>query len=334
MQQLEKRFYERSEIAEILDIDAKSQNFKRSARNKLTNWGYSFSEVKKGFRITRAPETAQERLSELMIRIFDIDVQVDVYAFACFINLFSCYEEFSTMPWDERVKDMKKLCNVDIAASTLKKWYQKLDKLNLVSRDKTDKAYWQTSRVDGVKLRRMVDGNEHLDKEMKEYFAHRKELITNHISSALASGEKNYKKITAEAWEEAQKILWSTYQCCYYSCGKISLNIIGECAQEIFELVEEISKSEFTEYEVVVSTRIVPVVPKSDNALYQKDTTGSTQNIQEILQTNTNNNTESAAELPPPSGFAAQKKKSLEELRLEAQLAMDKANGVKEEFVF
>ena len=86
----------------------------------------------------------------------------------------------------------------------------------------------------------------------------------------------------------------------------------------------------------------VAVVPKSDNALYQKDTTalyqkdttGSTKKIQEILQTNTINNTESAAELPPPSGFAAQKKKSLEELRLDVQLAMDKANGIKEEFVF
>ena len=49
---------------------------------------------------------------------------------------------------------------------------------------------------------------------------------------------------------------------------------------------------------------------------------------------NSIDNTESAAELPPPSGFAAQKKKSLEELRLDVQLAMDKANGVKEEFVF
>lgn len=264
MQQLEKRLYAREELAEILDLNVKSSHFARDVKNKLANWGYDFEYNRKGATITRAPETAQERLAEIIIRVFDIDIQVDVYAFACFINLFSCYPEFSTMPWDERVKDLKTVYDVDIAASTLKKWYAKLNKLNLVTKDKTDKTYWKTSFVNGEKRREIVDGNEKLGLEMTEYLETRKELLNEYISSALASGKKDYKKITAEAWENAQKVLWSTYHCCYYSCGRISLNIIGECAQEIFELVNEISEGECTEYEVVVNTSLVPVKKDKD----------------------------------------------------------------------
>ena len=259
MIQLERRYYERVEIGEITGVNPKSQNFKRNVENKLTNWGYSFSYGKKSFTITRAPETAQERLAEIIIRVFDIDIQVDVYAFACFISTFSWYVEFSQMPWDERAKEMKILYGITISGDTLKKWYGKLNKMNLITKDKTDRAYWKTSIEDGVKIRDMVEGDEELESEMKAYLDTRKELLNEYITSALASGKKDYKKITAEAWENAQKTLWNRYQCCFYSCGKITLNIIGECAREIFELVDEISEGEYQEYEKVVNTALVPV---------------------------------------------------------------------------
>lgn len=74
MEQLEIRFYPREEIAKIIGIDPKNQNFKRKVSSVLNNWGYSFTYGKKSFTITRKPQTPKERLNEIMIRRYDLDI--------------------------------------------------------------------------------------------------------------------------------------------------------------------------------------------------------------------------------------------------------------------
>ena len=40
MEQLELRFYTREEIAEVLSMSVKRNNFGRDVRDKLSKWGY------------------------------------------------------------------------------------------------------------------------------------------------------------------------------------------------------------------------------------------------------------------------------------------------------
>lgn len=44
------------------------------------------------------PATAEARLTEIRIRQYDLDVQINSYAFSCFITAFSDIEGFVSMP--------------------------------------------------------------------------------------------------------------------------------------------------------------------------------------------------------------------------------------------
>ena len=262
MKQLEKRLYEREELAEVLNLNLKSSHFARDAKNILTNWGYDYEYSRKGANITRAPESAEERITEMMIRIFDIDIRSDIFAFACFINLLATYYEFTMMPWDERAKEIKDIYEVVISADALKKWYRKLVNKGFVDKSRSEKTYWRTCYVNGMKIREVVDDDKSIQ-EMREYWQHGKEVRESFIANAISSGRKDYKQINTESWKYCNEALWRNYQWCYYSCARIDLNILGECAQELYELINEISEGGYKEYEIVVNTSIVPIENKN-----------------------------------------------------------------------
>ena len=90
MEQLEKRFYPREELAEIAGLDIHGHNFSAQMKSYLERWGYGYEFVpRKGFLITKIPETAEEKLVELLRRVFHVDTQIDTYAFSCFVFAFS-----------------------------------------------------------------------------------------------------------------------------------------------------------------------------------------------------------------------------------------------------
>lgn len=74
MQQLEIRKYNRQEIADLLELDSKNQNFKRNLENKLNKWGYKYIYSKNIIEITYQPTTAKEKLTEIMIRKYKLDI--------------------------------------------------------------------------------------------------------------------------------------------------------------------------------------------------------------------------------------------------------------------
>lgn len=148
MKQLEKRFYAREELAEITGIDAKSNHFARDVKNTLTQWNYNYEYSRKGALITKQPETAEERLAEIIIRAYGMDVRLDVYGFACFISLLLEDEEFRAMPWAERERVMSEEMGVTISFETMKKWCAKLIGKNMIAKS-ADKAYWGTCLVEG-----------------------------------------------------------------------------------------------------------------------------------------------------------------------------------------
>lgn len=221
MQQLEKQFYSREEIAELLTVKI-TDHFKRDVINKLDKWGYKYKYSRKGVEITGAPATAQEKLKEIMIRQFDLDIQVDVNAFACFVKLLIDYEDFMNMPWEQRVKEIKEIYNVSVEKRTLERWGNKLISKNLIAKG-FDRVYWSTTYINGKKERIRVDGDPEAEAEMAAYMARKKEL---------AALSKDFNENFA--------ILWKEFGCCYYSCSSLVLNAIDENIQEICELVDEI----------------------------------------------------------------------------------------------
>ena len=79
MEQLEKRFYPREELAEIAGLDIHGHNFSAQMKSYLERWGYGYEFVpRKGFLITKIPETAEEKLVELLRRVFHVDTQIGV----------------------------------------------------------------------------------------------------------------------------------------------------------------------------------------------------------------------------------------------------------------
>ena len=83
---------------------------------------------------TGKPETAEERLREILIRKLNLDVQVDAYAFACFICAFTDIGSFDSMPWEERAELMKYKYGVDVSDRTLRNWCSKLISSNIIQK--------------------------------------------------------------------------------------------------------------------------------------------------------------------------------------------------------
>ena len=259
MNQLYEKFYSRDQIAELLKLDCKNTNFARKVKDTLSNWGYSYEYSRKGVNITRKPQTPIEKLSEIMIRVYDIDIQIDAFAFASFLFLLLCDETFITMPWGERQRYMKEEMNVDVSERTLKSWASKLIKKDMLHKDKSVKEIWGTAYLDGGKVRFQVFGDINAERQMEEYMNDRTKTLEKYISNEKEKGRKDWKAIYKEAWQETINYLWSKYNCCYYCCSRLVLNAIGDEAQEIFELVNEIQD---TDYVVVCNTSIVGIQVK------------------------------------------------------------------------
>ena len=265
MKQLEKKFYSRQEIADILDVNiGDNKHFKRNVENKLQKWGYGYEYSRKGVEIIKQPTTAEEKLAEIIIRKYDMDIQIDVYGFACFISLLLEDEEFRSMPWGERERVMREEMDITLSESTLKKWCAKLINMNMIAKITAEKTYWGTCVIDGEKIRFAVSGDESAEKQMAEYMDFRNERVQEYTSSALASGRNDYGTIKKEAWSSALAEAWAKFHACYYGCSSLALNAIGDEAVEIYELVNEIRDTEPKDYVVVVSTAIVPIGIKND----------------------------------------------------------------------
>lgn len=80
---------------------------------------------------------------------------------------------------------------------------------------------------------------------MLKYMEDRENMLKAYILQEKEKGRKDWEAINKEAWQETTKQLWGQYHCCYYCCSRFVLNAIGEDAQEIFELVNEIQDTDY-----------------------------------------------------------------------------------------
>lgn len=239
MKQLEKRFYSREEIGEITGVDAKSQNFKRNVSNKLTNWGYTAIYGKKSFTIERIPETAKERLSEIMIREYGLDIQCDCYDFAIFMFcLLEDSDGFSSMPWQQREVFLKDVWNVNVSFETLRKWCAKLIKSNTVAKNKDNKTYWITTSVNGVKYQEELDDGR--NNPLWQKYWHKFFELQKTGQGGSAYSELGY---------------------CVYSCPSFVFSAFDDTGllEEVIELVKEIADEDAADTEVRYSVEFIDV---------------------------------------------------------------------------
>ena len=198
--------------------------------NTLTKWGYQFDwPARRDITITKKPETAQERLGELMMRQFGMDVQVDVTVFARFLYLLLTYTGFDSMPWFVREAFFQMEYGIHIAESTLRKWASHLIEHEvLLKGDRADGECWKTSHKDGTRVR------EHIDPESAgylQYKARRTELLDQYKKEDLSS---------SEVWKQTYRSLWGEFNCCYYFCPRFAINALGHDIDEVIDWMEKI----------------------------------------------------------------------------------------------
>ncbi len=186
--------------------------------------------------ITSIPTTATERLSEIMIRQLNLDVQIDCYAFAAFITAFTDIEGFDSMPWEERARILFLKKGVSVNEKTLRNWCSKLIRSNTIA-NVSGITYWKTEYINGIKIRTQVQRE-----DSKVYYNRRSELIKQLTRECLLLG-MSQEEARKEAWKNVYLILWDEMHCCYYCCKTFLFNAFSDNGPlyEVFELAKEIT---------------------------------------------------------------------------------------------
>jgi len=193
--------------------------------NTLNKWGYTYTYTRCAIEITSAPESAAARLNEIMIREFKLDIQIDSFAFACFLKAFSEVDGFCSMPWKEREEIFKAAYGITVSERTLKSWGAKLIERGLLAKE-GERSCWRTLYN---KQRELVTGDQEAEAEARAWFAERAQMVKE-------------CKNNQEAYKKAFSALWGKYGCCYYYCKGFELAAYDEKTkklfQEIYELVD------------------------------------------------------------------------------------------------
>lgn len=242
MQQLELRKYPRAEIAEALSVNLRdSKHFARNVKNKLSKWGYGFDYKPEAVTILRKPETAKERLAEIVYRCFGIDIQVDDLQFACFIAAFTDIEGFDQMPWKERSARYFKQYGVWVEDRTMRNWCSSLIALGIIAKSGKGLS-WKTTIENGKKSRRPTEERDR--DEIWTYYQRRRTISAELYQEALSKGDPP-RVAKRKAYEDTYKALWAEFHCCYYYCKCFTLNALSEDYQqelwEVYELSQELA---------------------------------------------------------------------------------------------
>lgn len=247
MKQLELREYPRAEIAEILSVNLNdSGHFKRNVENKLKKWGYGYHYETAAVEIISKPETPEDRLSEILLRVFGIDIQVNPIQFACFVSAFTEIDGFDSMPWGEREKQYYLFYGFCVDERTLRNWCSQLIRRGIVIQCK-EYTCWRTDIFHEKKTRRKIEGCE---KDVVREYTDRKHALYAEYYSLFSASSLTQEAAKKYAWKKAYEALWSEFGCCYYYCKSFTFTAFTEQEQdlvlEVYELVQEIVEN--TEY--------------------------------------------------------------------------------------
>lgn len=243
MIRLEQRAYSRREISEITGIPQNykdgrvNRNFIGRVRERLENWHYEV-ETPRGSAviITRQPETALDRLHEIMMRKLGFDIQVRPLEFACFMHFMMTVPDADCMPIEERLdfinQNYKMVC---LSKSTLERWIESLSDCHALIIDNHAAVRWKSEKINGRVSRTKVDGDPELLEERRRYTERMHELFRERSKTGL-TGKALSGSVFQTLWQEfgfgygrpSPTLVWN------------GITMSPELYQEILSLVTEI----------------------------------------------------------------------------------------------
>ena len=240
MVQLEEKTYTKAELGQILGFNAKDKNFKRNVENTLKKWRYEyeFPPYSKTITITYVPE-GEDKLAELLVREYGLDVQTEAADFACFIHAFNYIEGFHSMPWAERTRVISETYGVNVCDKTLRNWANKLLADGVIMKNDYQKTYWKSAKISSIEtIREPAEKSEFV-----AFYKYRSEEYRKNINKLIMEESVELDKVRAEAYRLAHFAAMSKFGgWCYYSCKSFELSAFDDKSlQEIFEIVEEIA---------------------------------------------------------------------------------------------
>ena len=246
MIQLQEKVYTKAEIAGVLGLNIKDSHFKRNVENTLTKWGYQYEypPYSKTITITYVPE-GEDKLAEILIREYSLDVQIDSAAFACFIHAFNNVDSFYSMPWGERANMLQKVYGVEVCEKTLRNWANKLLSAGTLAKSDFTKTYWKSAKISQKEtLREQTTKEEYI-----KYYKYKSEQYKANIANLITTGNEDFYKVKAEAYKLAHYAAMNKFGgWCFYSCKALMLSSFDEKSLvEVMEIVEDIAPS-FAEY--------------------------------------------------------------------------------------
>ena len=212
-ERLELRFYSNKEIAAIAGLDAHDHNFAETMRTCLTRWCYTFEHKRRrGFVITKVPETPEEQLIEILRRELHVDTkQCNALHFASFMSAFVLIPNFFSMPWPNREKLMKEYYDVTVTDRTMMNWRDKLIARGYINLVSSNRNLWHTFLQDGRKVREIVDPE---SPEYKQYCALRSGILAEYAKMGMPA---------RSVWGDMVHQLYKEYGV-YYYCKSIEFN--------------------------------------------------------------------------------------------------------------
>ncbi len=229
MAMLEKRFYPRQEIAEIVGIaNLHDKHFAEKVKRYLDNRGYGYDYSRNGVTISRTPQTAEEKLAFLLVEDVGLDTQINAYDFACFITAFSVISSFDSMPWASRTAFFNQHYNNQVSQATLQRWMRRLTESGNAERFSKG-ALWRTVvDDDGDKIQVRVDSN---SDEYQTYCDRRSALLIGYDKASPTEKSRMWASMVHSLYEEYGV---------YYYCPQFILNGLGAQAEEISRLVAQV----------------------------------------------------------------------------------------------
>ena len=209
MIRLEQRAYSRREISEITGIpqiyeDGRAnRNFIGRVRERLENWHYEVVTPRgDAVIITGQPETALDRLHDIMMRKLDFDIQVRPREFACFMHFMMTVPDADCMPVEERLdyinQNYQPVC---LSKSTLERWTESLSDCQALIIDGQSAVRWKSEKINGKISRTRVDDDPELMEERRRYTERMHELFREEGKKGL-TGKALSRSVFQTLWQE------------------------------------------------------------------------------------------------------------------------------------
>lgn len=240
IQKLEKRFYPREEIAKIMNLSSKDNNFAAKVKTRLNNWKYEYNYSRKGVEIIKQPSTVEEKLTELLIRKLDLDIQTYIQAFAIMMYLLATDFDFASSPWETKSTIIYKEYGIYVADSTMRNWAKRLIREDILQKNIDEHELWRSYRDElSIKHQERVSDNEEKIAEYEKY----KQKRSQYLKEADEAYHQEHNTIfpSPSRWKETFGRLWNEFHCCYYTVKPFVFNAFyDDDYREIFSLTEDL----------------------------------------------------------------------------------------------